>query len=61
MPKPSLRSILPDYFIGLSLGVVSGLLTQFYLAAHDSIILAFAAFFGALSVAVLGNLLRSLL
>jgi len=61
MPKPSLRSILPDYLLGIGLGVAAGCLSQAYVATEDSIFLAFAVMFGAFSVLVLGKILRELL
>jgi hypothetical protein len=61
LPKPSFRAILPDYILGIGLGIAAGLLSQLYVYTDNSLILALALFFGAMSVLVLGSILRSIL
>ena len=59
--KPTLREIVPDYFLGICLGIAGAIFSQIYVNTEDSFVLALALFFGAMSVLVLGSILRSLL
>jgi len=61
LPNPkSLRSIIPNYLLGIALAVAAGLATQYHCLMNDPVSLALAIALGAGSVFVLGVTLRKL-